>query len=87
MQSMTRENAAQILRDIWNELLGFDDFSDSESFFELGGDSLLALEVSALARGRGLQMPLAAVLRLPTIDGLVEAVLDPRLFGAPIASE
>lgn len=70
------------LRSIWEQSLGVDVSDDDADFFDLGGDSLLALTVATQAIEAGLQMPRSGVLRRSTLRELAAAVADPRLFDA-----
>lgn len=62
------------LRAIWCEVLELDTVGDGDNFFDLGGDSLLGLEVSMLARERGLAMPASGVLRAPVLRDLAASI-------------
>ncbi|MFJ4691910.1 amino acid adenylation domain-containing protein [Streptomyces sp. NPDC088766] len=64
------------LRRIWCEVLGVDRVGRHDDFFELGGDSLLALQVfDLLARQRGGPLPRpTAVYRHRTLAALAAAV-------------
>jgi thioester reductase-like protein len=46
-----------LLASVWREVLGIEAISDSEGFFEQGGDSLSLLEAVAAAHARGLLVP------------------------------
>ncbi len=35
----------EMIRDIWKEVLGFKEFTDNEDFFEIGGNSLMAMQI------------------------------------------
>jgi phthiocerol/phenolphthiocerol synthesis type-I polyketide synthase E len=57
--------------DIWRELLGIDAIDRSASFFDLGGDSLLATMLLArLVEVFGVDVPLRLVFESPTVTGL-----------------
>jgi aryl carrier-like protein len=73
------------LRAVWAVTLEVspDGIADTDDFFELGGDSMLALEVATESRRVGLEMPMSAVLRRPVLADLAAAVLDPGLFTLP----
>ncbi|MEN2976477.1 amino acid adenylation domain-containing protein (plasmid) [Tistrella bauzanensis] len=56
---------------IWRRVLGRDGFGITDSFFDIGGDSLLALQVAAAARADGIDgFSLDALFLSPTIAGL-----------------
>lgn len=48
--------AEQALAAVWAEVLGREHISRRDNFFEIGGDSILALKVVAKARKRGLRL-------------------------------
>lgn len=52
---------------VWQEVLGVNDVGLDDDFFEMSGDSLLALRVVGLLEGRGLSMTLTDMYRLATI--------------------
>ncbi|MEU4222091.1 amino acid adenylation domain-containing protein, partial [Actinoplanes sp. NPDC026623] len=55
------------LRGLFAEVLGTPDFAGDDSFFEAGGDSLLAMRLTAAIEAKlGLRMPISAVYEAPT---------------------
>jgi amino acid adenylation domain-containing protein len=61
--------------EIWEDLLGTVPIGIHDDFFALGGHSLLATQVISRVNSRlGVRVPLAALLKTPTIAGLVEAI-------------
>jgi hypothetical protein len=58
---------------IWEAELGVAVTPDDD-FFDLGGDSLLALMVARQATAAGMPMQAGAVLRHPTVAALADAV-------------
>lgn len=85
MQNSKLADRIAELRLVWAESLEVspDEIADTDDFFELGGDSMLALEVATESRRAGLDMPLSAILRQPVLADLAAAVLDPELFILP----
>jgi thioesterase domain-containing protein len=60
---------------IWSELLGQGDIGPEDDFFELGGDSLLALWLMEEIAGRtGRELPLSILLKRATIRHVASAV-------------
>jgi 4-diphosphocytidyl-2-C-methyl-D-erythritol kinase len=82
MQDSELATQVAALRVIWGEVLGLDgnEIGDMDNFFDIGGDSMLALEAAAQARLAGMSMPLSGVLRRPVLAELAEATLDPLRF-------
>ncbi|MEM9290621.1 MAG: amino acid adenylation domain-containing protein [Acidobacteriota bacterium] len=72
-QSVTERRLAEI----WNQVLGVESIGLDDSFFALGGDSILTLRVQALAQRQGLVLNLEDVFRYPTL-GEIAAALDLR---------
>jgi amino acid adenylation domain-containing protein/non-ribosomal peptide synthase protein (TIGR01720 family) len=64
----------QDLADIWRSLLQTDRVGVHDDFFALGGDSILAIRVSALAGVRGIRMSPAQLFEFPTIAALAARV-------------
>jgi len=60
----------QVLAAIWQELLGIEAIGVDESFFALGGDSIVGLQVVARARKRGLALTPRQVFEAQTIEQL-----------------
>jgi acyl transferase domain-containing protein/NAD(P)-dependent dehydrogenase (short-subunit alcohol dehydrogenase family)/acyl carrier protein len=64
-----------VIRELWSEALGSADFGLDDSFFEVGGHSLLLVDVHArLVECFGVDLPVTELFRLPTIRGLARAV-------------
>ena len=66
---------ADVLAEIWSQVLGPPQIAPEDDFYALGGDSLLAIRVVALARQRGLDLRQSQVLEHSRFVDLV-AVLD-----------
>jgi thioester reductase-like protein len=72
----------QIAR-IWQEVLGTKNVGVETSFFEVGGDSLTMLQVSAkIAEAYGVRIDLAKVLAEPTVASFARAVKAMKATGA-----
>ena len=72
------------VREVWTEVLGVADVDATTPFFELGGDSVGAMQVVSRLRARYGALSMRTFMAAPTIAGLVE-VLDgvaPRKPGA-----
>ncbi|HYG61974.1 MAG TPA: amino acid adenylation domain-containing protein, partial [Thermoanaerobaculia bacterium] len=64
----------EVLAGIWSRVLGLGEIGTGESFFALGGDSILSLQVVALARERGLSLELQDLFQHQTLRDLAQAV-------------
>jgi hypothetical protein len=64
-----------VIAEIWRQLLGRAQVSRQDSFFEVGGNSLLVVQVRArLLAATGLEVSLVDLFRHPTIAGLAAAL-------------
>jgi amino acid adenylation domain-containing protein len=69
---------------IFAEVLHVEDVAPAEDFFELGGNSLLAVQVLARLRAReGLELPIAAVFMARTAQRLAESAAGSASTPAP----
>jgi amino acid adenylation domain-containing protein len=71
----------KMLVGLWEDLLRVKGIGVNQSFFELGGDSLLAIRLfSEVERLTGMRLPLATLFNAPTVrqmcDTLLERLLD-----------
>ena len=63
------------LADIWHRLLGVRQIGIDDNYFELGGDSVLAVRMfTQIEKAFGKKIPLAALLDKPTIRGLTPLI-------------
>jgi amino acid adenylation domain-containing protein len=67
----------KIVLNIWKRYLNYDKISITDSFFDLGGHSIIAIMiVTAVSKATGKQMPISALLKYPTIEkfaGFIDA--------------
>ncbi|MFF9851806.1 amino acid adenylation domain-containing protein, partial [Streptomyces litmocidini] len=72
-----RDEVERRLAEIWAEFFGVAEIGVTASFFDLGGDSLLAVRLMArIARGLGRSLPLSTLFARPTIELLARAVRE-----------
>jgi amino acid adenylation domain-containing protein len=70
-----RTELEQKLERVWAKLLGLDAIGVNDSFFELGGNSLLALKcISLLRLELKLDVPVVKLFEVPTVAGLAAFV-------------
>ena len=68
-------NAVELaLTRIWEEVLRAPHVGVHDGFFELGGDSIAAMRVSALARRAGLELTVSQIFQSPTLEALAQRV-------------
>ncbi|MDQ7746424.1 non-ribosomal peptide synthetase [Hydrogenophaga pseudoflava] len=74
---------------LWSDVLGREVIDHDASFFDLGGDSLLATQLVSRLRARlGLDLPISAVFEAPTVRGLADRLRQTPASpnGAPVPS-
>ncbi len=72
---VTADDIAERLTRIWQELLGVQPISPDQNYFDLGGDSSLAVQLfSRIASDFNVQLPLATLFDAPTIAELAHAL-------------
>jgi acyl carrier protein len=72
----------QALADLWSELLGVEKVGIHDSFFDLGGHSLLLVKMNArLEQQFQLSLPLGILFEAPTVEQLATLLLE-RLLAA-----
>jgi amino acid adenylation domain-containing protein len=65
--------AEEVLTTIWTSVLGIDKIGIHDNFFALGGDSILSIQVVALANRRGVNISLPQLFQHQTIRDLARA--------------
>ncbi|MER5992850.1 amino acid adenylation domain-containing protein [Streptomyces viridosporus] len=75
----------QALAGVWGQVLGAEHVSRTDNFFDLGGDSILALRLVGLGRLAGLAFTVADVFRARTLADLAALVTDAADTPEPVA--
>ncbi|MEU5507651.1 acyl carrier protein [Streptomyces fungicidicus] len=71
----TANRTADLLVDIFREVLGLPDLTEDTDFYEAGGDSLTAFQITGrLEEILGAQVPVSLVFAYPTPQDLAEVV-------------
>lgn len=66
----------QQLCEIWQSVLGSDKVGVTDNFFSIGGDSILAIQIQAQARKKGIALSNKDVFQHQTIRALTEVIGD-----------
>ncbi|MGH8908707.1 MAG: amino acid adenylation domain-containing protein [Egibacteraceae bacterium] len=76
-----RSPVEEVLARVWSQVLGVDRVGVHDNFFDLGGDSILSIQVVAKARDAGVWLTPKLVFQHPTIAELAQVVEE-----APVVS-
>jgi amino acid adenylation domain-containing protein len=69
--------AGELVARIWSDVLGIEPVGPHDNFFHLGGHSLLGVRVLAQIHGLfGVDLPVQALFKAPTVEALAAAVTD-----------
>lgn len=69
-----RNEKEELLARIWADVLGYEHVGIHDNFFEIGGDSILSIQIIAKARRVGLRLTPAQMIQHQTIAGLSSVV-------------
>ncbi len=76
---------AEILAGIWTDVLGLQKVGQRDNFFEIGGDSILSLQVIARAADFGIELSAREMFQHQTVEALAGAASAKRTGASPIA--
>ncbi|MCF4994541.1 amino acid adenylation domain-containing protein [Pseudomonas syringae] len=76
----------QALVAIWKDVLGLERISTTDSFFALGGDSIVSIQVVSRARQQGLELSPKDLFQQPTIQLLALRVQAGGSSSAPVTA-
>ena len=69
----SEETTVAELTSIWQELLGVEPISSDQNYFDLGGDSILAVQLFAqIEKVFQIKLPVATLFEAPTIEALAQ---------------
>ena len=60
---------------IWQDVFEYSDISILDSFYELGGDSIKAIQIVSQLRNRGIQISSQDLFRLSTVQQLAKEII------------
>jgi len=69
--------AERALAEVWQRVLGFDRIGVQDNFFDLGGDSVVAIQMIAQSTARGLSLTTEQLFEHQTIAALARLVAPP----------
>jgi acyl carrier protein len=75
-----RNPVEQTITGIWQEVFGLEQVGIHDNFFDLGGNSLVGLQLmSRVRKAFEIEMPMRALFDSPTVSGLAAFITDSQL--------
>jgi phthiocerol/phenolphthiocerol synthesis type-I polyketide synthase E len=71
-----------ILRRIWTQCLGVNSIRPTDNFFDIGGDSIMAIGVAMSAASQGLELTPQDLYEHPSVSALAAALTDRYAMGS-----
>ncbi|SHO52357.1 non-ribosomal peptide synthetase [Anaerocolumna xylanovorans] len=71
----TTDNQEKLVK-VWQEVLGMEQIGIKDDFFDLGGDSLKAVEIVSKAENEGISISLTEMYSNPTIEELTKRISE-----------
>lgn len=68
------DEVAQSVARVWHEVLGRGGFAEGDDFFELGGNSLFAIQITARLRELHGDLPMNVIFEAATVSGVAAAI-------------
>jgi amino acid adenylation domain-containing protein len=69
-----RSETERVLAEVWSEVLRVERVGVLDNYFELGGDSILSIQIKAYAQARGLEFALQDLFEHQTVQALSAAI-------------
>ena len=80
---MNQIQMKECLRDAWKEVFQVEDVADDVDFFEAGGDSVMAVQLSVLLAQKGVKLDLADVFTASTFGRIAEKLIETEAIHIP----
>ncbi|MFD7662720.1 amino acid adenylation domain-containing protein [Streptomyces sp. NPDC059788] len=73
----TADSPLEAVREIWREVFGLPELTDTDDLFDLGGHSITMTQISTRILDRlGVEVPLSAYFDAPTVQGIAAVVAE-----------
>ena len=73
---MEQMEMKELLKQAWKEVFGIEEVSDDSDFFEDGGDSIKAVQLSAWLRQKGVKLDLGVIFSVPLLSQMAETLQE-----------
>ncbi|SCL23153.1 Phosphopantetheine attachment site [Micromonospora pallida] len=68
------DDVERTVAEVWQEVLGVSGFGPDDDFYQLGGNSLFAMQIIARLRQHFGDLPMSVIFEAPTVTGLAAAI-------------
>jgi acyl carrier protein len=68
------DDIERTVAEVWQEVLGVSDFGPDDDFYQLGGNSLFAMQIIARLRQHFGDLPMSVIFESPTVTSLAAAI-------------
>ncbi|MGE5499852.1 MAG: amino acid adenylation domain-containing protein, partial [Syntrophothermus sp.] len=79
---MPRNKVEEILLSLWTDILGVKGIGINDNFFDIGGDSIISIQIIARANQLGLRLTPRLIFQYPTIEELAKAAYTGEILSA-----
>ena len=73
---MNQVEMKELLKQAWKEVFDIEEVSDDADFFEDGGDSIKAVQLSAWLRQKGVKLDLGVIFSVPLLSQMAETLQE-----------
>ena len=73
---MKSEEKISLLKQAWKEVFGVDEVADDADFFDDGGDSIKAVQLSSWLVQKGIKQDLGKIFYTPVLSDIAETLFD-----------
>ena len=82
---MKPEEKITLLKQAWKEVFGVDEVADDADFFEEGGDSIMAVQLSSWLVQKGVKLDLGKIFYTPVLSDMAETLEETDAMFVPEA--
>jgi len=80
---MKPEEKIMLLKQAWKEVFGVDEVADDADFFEEGGDSIMAVQLSSWLVQKGVKLDLGKIFYTPVLSDMAETLEETDAMFVP----
>ena len=80
---MKPEEKITLLKQAWKEVFGVDEVADDADFFEEGGDSIMAVQLSSWLVQKGVKLDLGKIFYTPVLSDMAETLEETDAMFVP----